>query len=100
MIQRWTRVRALLFAFVLFALPMLACEFSLSSAAITNAVMAKDARGDNFEPVGITDAYPFDQSKFHAIITVSNAPGDTALKAVWTAVDVGSVAPANTRIDQ
>jgi hypothetical protein len=98
--HRLTRVRALLFAFVLFAAPMLACEFSLSSAAITNAVMAKDARGENFDPVGVTDAYPFDQSKFHAIVTVSNAPSDTALKAVWTAVDVGSVAAPNTRIDQ
>lgn len=100
MIQRWTRVRTLLFTFLLFAAPLLACEFSVSSATITNAVMAKDARGDNFDPVGVTDAYAFDQSKFHAIVTVSNAPGDTAVKAVWTAVDVGSVAAPNTRIDQ
>lgn len=67
---------------------------------ITNAVMAKDVKGDTYEPVGITDTYAADQKVFHAVITISNAPANTAVRAVWTAVDVGSIAASNTRIDQ
>jgi hypothetical protein len=37
--------------------------------------------------------------EFHCVGNLSNAPDDTKLKAVWTAVDVQSVDP-NTRIDE
>jgi hypothetical protein len=84
----------------LFVVPALACEFSVSTAKITDAVIAEDAQGDNFEPVGITDTYAADQPTFHAVVSVANAPSDTMVKAVWFAVDVGDVAPPNTEIDQ
>jgi hypothetical protein len=84
----------------LFVIPALACEFSVSTAKITDTVMAEDAQGDNFEPVGVTETYAADQSTFHAVVTVANAPSDTVVKAVWVAVDVGDVAPPNTEIDQ
>jgi hypothetical protein len=85
---------------VLFIIPALACGFSVSTATITNAVMAKEVQGDNFDPVGVTDTYPSDQPEFHAVVTVSNAPDDTVVKAVWVAVDVGSAAEPNTTVDE
>jgi outer membrane usher protein FimD/PapC len=100
MIHRLSAMRTLLLAIVLFAIPALACDLSFSTAAITNAVTSKDVKGDKFEPVGITDTYPADQGKFHAVVTVSNAPSDTVVKAVWIAVDVGSAAAPNTKIDE
>lgn len=93
-------VRTLLLVLVLFAVPMLACEFSASTATVSNAVMAKDVKGDTFEPSGITDSFSSDQGKFHAVVTISNAPSDTAVKAVWTAVDLGGVAPPSTLISE
>ncbi|MBI1882273.1 MAG: hypothetical protein HYR94_29220 [Chloroflexi bacterium] len=81
-------------------IPALACGFSVSTAAITNAVMAKETQGDNFDPVGVTDAYDPDQPEFHAVVTLSNAPSDTKVKAVWIALDVGNAAAPNTTIDE
>jgi hypothetical protein len=91
-------IRLLLLA--LFIIPALACGFSVSTAAITNAVMAKETQGDNFDPVGVTDTYASDQPEFHAVVTISNAPSETVVKAVWVAVDVGDVAAPNTNLDE
>jgi len=90
----------LLLAITLFAIPALACEFSASTAKITNAVMAEDVTGDNFDPVGVTVTYAEDQPEFHAVVSISNAPSDTVLKAVWVTVDVGDAAAPNTTIDE
>ncbi len=92
-------LRRLLFIPLVFAIVLLACEFSASTASITNAVTAKDSKSDTFEPVGITDTFPPDQVKFHAVVSIANAPDDTKLKAVWTAMDVGTAAAPNTVID-
>jgi len=94
----FSRIKLLLL--VLSIIPALACDFSFSTAAITNAVMAKEVSGDNFDPAGITDTYASDQPEFHAVVTISNAPGDTMVKAVWVAVDVGNVAVPNTTLDE
>jgi serine protease Do len=57
-------------------------------------VLAKDSEGTQpstvFEP---TDTV-------YAIVTLSNAPDDTTLKAIWTAVNVGSAAEPNQLIDE
>lgn len=98
--SRYLYVLRRLLLITLFVVPTLACEFSASTAKITDGVMAEDVQGDNFEPIGITDAYSADQPTFHAVVSVANAPSDTAIKAVWIAVDVGDVAPPNTEIDQ
>ena len=76
------------------------CSFSISTANITEAVLAKDIQGDTFEPVDPTSTFPFDQAVIHLVVTVANAPSDTKVKTVWTAVDVGDAAPANTQIDE
>jgi len=50
---------------------------------ITNAVTAKDVQADNFDPVGITDSFPADESIFHAVVTISGAPDNTDFGVVW-----------------
>ena len=94
--------RILLFVALLLPVAVIvsACSFSFSTANITQAVLAKDVQGDNFEPVDPTSTFPTDQPVIHLVVTVANAPSDTKVKTVWTAVDVGDVAPPNTRIDE
>src|SRR5512139_4271591 len=77
-----------------------ACSFSISTANITQAVLAKDVKGDTFEPVNPTSTFPTDQSVINLVVTVANAPSETKVKTVWAAVDVGDAAPANTKIDE
>src|SRR5512147_504893 len=85
---------------LLVSILLAACSFSISTANITQAVLAKDVRGDTFEPIDPTSTFPTDQAVIHLVVTVANAPSDTKVKSVWTAVDVGSAAPANTKIDE
>jgi len=78
----------------LIAMFVLACDLSSltsltssGSNVITNAVTAKDAQGDTFEPRGITDSFPANQNILHAIVTIKDAPKDTAVKATWLRPD-------------
>jgi hypothetical protein len=100
MSSRWSIARTVLVVIALFAMPALACEFSVSTATITKAVMAEDVQGANLEPVNVTDTYSPDQQVFHAVVTIANAPSDTKVRAVWTAIDVGDAAQPNTVIDE
>lgn len=34
------------------------------------------------------------------LVDLANAPDDTVVRAVWTAVDVGKEAPPNTKLDE
>ena len=75
------------------ALAALACGGSFSTANITSAKMAAD--GD-----GIQETTVFAQDQiFYCIVKVANAPEDTKVKAVWTAVEVEGEQP-NTLLDQ
>jgi hypothetical protein len=76
------------------------CSASFSTANISNAVLAEDIAGDNYDPVDPTTTFPTDQALIHLVVTLKNAPSDTTVGVVWTAVDVGDAAPANTLIDQ
>lgn len=100
MLRRFFAYRAFFILLALFALPALACEFSFSTASITNGVMAREVRGENFEPVGVTDTFAPDQAVFHAVISLKDAPKDTAVKAVWTAVEVGNAGAPNTQVSE
>jgi hypothetical protein len=66
---------------------------------IVNAVMAKDAKPETFEPIDPASDFPADQAIFHAIVSVSNLPPNSALKAVWIAVDTHGAAPPNFVMD-
>ncbi len=92
----FTVVTLLLWVSVILA----ACSFSVSTANITQAVLAKDVKSDTFEPVDPTSTFPTIQPVINLVVTVANAPSDTKVKTVWTAVDVGDAAPANTKIDE
>ena len=60
-----------------------ACSVSASTANIGDAMMARDGAGK-----GPTKVFsPADQT-FYAIAEVGNAPEDTTVKAIWTAVDI------------
>lgn len=71
-----------------------ACEFSASTANVGSAFLAKDAEGNQQTTVFT----PTDT--IYSLVELANAPDGTQLKAVWTAVDVGTAAPANQLIDE
>ncbi|MDE3088790.1 MAG: hypothetical protein KGJ80_05340 [Chloroflexota bacterium] len=77
-----------------------ACEYLESPAGITKVVMERQVQGTPFEPAGISDNFPPDQSEFHAVVSLTNAPKDSLVKAVWYAVDVGAASPPDTQIDE
>jgi len=83
---------------VLVAVVAAGCNFSVSTANITSATLSKDVKGNAFEPVDPTSTFPVNQPVIHLVANVANAPEGTKVKSVWTAIDVGSVAPANTKI--
>ena len=77
----------------LMALTLPACSFSASTANISEAKMARDEEGNNPTKVFSPD------DTFYCVVELSNAPDDTAVKAVWSAVDVEGANP-NTKIDE
>jgi hypothetical protein len=76
------------------------CSGSFSTAKISSAVLAKDAKADSYDPVDPTSVFATDQPVIHLVVAIKNAPSDTKLKSIWTAVDVGDAAPAGTVIDE
>ncbi len=66
----------------------MACSFSASTAKIKDASMAQDVNGEFQE----TDVFA-QEEVFYALINVTSAPDDTAVKAVWYAVDAEGVDP-------
>ncbi len=67
-------------------------EVSFSTANISNANLAKDEAGTQITTT-------FNQGDvFYLLVDLSNAPEDTRVKAVWTAVDVEGADP-NTALD-
>lgn len=68
-------------------LAMLACEFSAGTANIANAQMARDPEGN--DPTSVFSP----EENFYCVLQLANAPDDTSVKAVWTAVDVAGADP-------
>ena len=71
----------------------LACNFSASTANITNAHMATD-EGDTAQ----TTVYSPDTATFYCFYDLNNAPDDTVVKGVWTLVSAEGF-EANSEID-
>jgi len=72
----------------------LACSFSASTAKITDAFTAREVNGAH-EATKV-----FSQNEvFYALVTLENAPDDTATKAVWYAVDAEGI-EKNFKIDE
>jgi hypothetical protein len=78
---------AILFGLMAMVLAILACGGSVTTANIAESWMATDIEGNNrttiFSP----------EDDFFAFIDLQNAPTDTQLKAVWTAVSVAGEEP-------
>ncbi len=83
----------LLAIIVMVLLASLACGASFSTAKIADAKMTSDSEGTQE-----TTKFAQDQV-FYCIVTLANAPEDTKIKAVWTAVEVEGEQP-NLLIDQ
>jgi hypothetical protein len=67
-------------------LSSLACEFSASTAKISNAVLTADETGK-----AATTEFTTDQP-FIYVVDLANAPDDTKVKAVWYSVDSAGAA--------
>ena len=71
---------------------MPACEFSFSTARITEAQLSKDVN-ENKEAVNPTTTFSSTDPVIHAVVKLANAPDSTKMKAKWTAVKVEGVDP-------
>jgi serine protease Do len=69
----------------------LACNFSFSTAKVEEVKLARDENGEQATRVFLPD------ETFYLVGKLANAPDDTKLKAVWTAVDAEGQDP-NTEI--
>ena len=78
---------------LLLVLATLACNFSASTANITNAHMATDAND-----TAQTTVYAPDAPTFYCYFDLKNAPEDTVVKGVWTLVAAEGYG-ANSQID-
>jgi hypothetical protein len=79
---------------VILTLVLQACSVSASTANIADATMARDGAGK--DP---TKVFSPNDRTFYAIAEVANAPEETTVKAIWTAVDVEGQKP-NLTIDR
>jgi len=77
----------MLLALMALILSALACEFSASTANISDAWMSTDEGGAERVTAFAQDAV------FYAQVDLQNAPDDTTLKAVWTAVEAQGTDP-------
>ena len=74
-------------ALLVLILSALACEFSASTASISDAWMSSDEEGTQRITAFAQDAV------FYVQVDLQNAPDDTTLKAVWTAVEAQDTEP-------
>jgi hypothetical protein len=77
----------------LLVLALSACSFNASTANISDAKMATDEDGKH--PTKIFSP----KDTFYCVARLNNAPKDTTVRAVWTAVKVEGAKP-NTKIDE
>jgi hypothetical protein len=75
-------------------LAVLACGGSFSTANIQHAWLSTESSGT---PKAVK--FSQDQATIYCIVALANAPDDTAVKAVWTAVQAEGVDP-DFKIDE
>lgn len=88
--------RLLSLALLLFCALTSACSFS--TARITSAETARGFSAN--AAVGVTTTFSPDDNPIHAVVALANAPSDTEVKAIWTAVDAGDGAYVDLLIDE
>ena len=75
-------------------LTVLACAFNVSTANINRAWLSADSSG-----TPETTQFTQDQQTIYCLVELRNAPADTTVKAVWTAVSAEGTDP-NLLIDE
>ncbi len=68
-------------------LAILSCNFSATTANISEATLARDSEGA--QPTTVFAP----EDTFYVIVELANAPDDTKVKSVWTAVEVEGFDP-------
>lgn len=71
---------------------------SVSTANITKAEMAKGY--SNGEATDVTTTFSPTDTPIHLVVNVANAPDDTRVKVVWTAVDANGGQITNQKLDE
>lgn len=66
---------------------------------LKEVVLAKDAKGENFTPVDVTETFEPSQATFHAIVTLKGAPANLQLGTKWYLVQASGYTP-NNKIDE
>ena len=79
---------------IVLVLATVACGGSFTTANISSAVLSADPSGSPE-----TTVFSPDQQTFYLVVGLSNAPDDTSVRAVWTAVEAEGVEP-NFVIDE
>jgi hypothetical protein len=87
------------------ALLLLLCTLAVSIAACTastaNVASAQLARGyADGQATDATTTFSPSDTPLHYVVTLANAPDDTSVKAVWTAVDAGDGQIKDQKIDE
>ena len=72
----------------------IACGGSISTANIRRAWLSPDKSGSPE-----TTEFSQDQQTFYCLVDLANAPDDTTVKAVWTAVNAEGIEP-NFHLDE
>src|SRR5947207_1002682 len=84
--------RIVLSLLTLLALSGLACNFSVSTAKVSDATLSKDVN-DKKEPVNPTSTFDPGDKIIHCVVKLAYAPGDTKVKARWIAANVEGSKP-------
>lgn len=80
------KLLALSLVLTLLAVTALSCGFSVSTANIRSATLAKGY--ENGEAVDATTTFAPSDLTLHLVVKVGNAPDDTTLRAEWSIVEV------------
>jgi hypothetical protein len=89
---------ALLILLCILAVSISACEFSASTANISDATLAHGyADGKAVDPAS---SFASTDNPLHYVVTLSNAPDDTKVKAIWTIVDAGDGQYKDQKLDE
>jgi len=87
---------ALLLLLCTLALSVAAC--SASTANISEATLAHGFADG--KAIDATSSFASTDNPFHYVVTLSNAPDDTKVKAVWTIVDAGAGQFKDQKLDE
>jgi hypothetical protein len=73
-------------------------DFTVEKTTVITDIMTCKGVTEAMEAIAPTTVFPRDQQVFHCVLTVLNVQGETKVKSVWVAVDVGDV--KDTKIDE